>query len=324
MTKDQTISTLLIHDQRAGHLNPCLGILDSLSEFYDISSSELITPKFHRKKISLLKKLTWHPRIFKFVAQFFFKPIIELNNKPTFIICSGMPNLILSLYCSSHLDIPVIYVGDTRNVNDGLISATITALPQHIKSYQIILPTPPVRNSFVKLKKDILDEKKALLVLGGATKEHPFSEADFQLMVENFIAFCNDHRLHGVITNSRRTPLSLNLSLLELPHFIEFHNVHDQHAKPFIDNLQSASFVFVTEESTTMLAETIQSGRYVTSLHISRSQLSPLNEKYLNLNMMSRQLINENFVLRRNRNLNELNFNSVLIDSFNKVLGGNK
>ena len=59
MNKHPTLSIADIHDQRAGHLNPSLGIVDSLEKAYTTTLQKIITPSIKKWQISLLKKLSW-------------------------------------------------------------------------------------------------------------------------------------------------------------------------------------------------------------------------------------------------------------------------
>ena len=196
MKSKLSLAVLLIHDQRAGHLNPSLGVYDCLETAYTTTLDKVETPSIKKWQISILKKLSWYPPLFDFCSTIFFKKFQSKQNIDC-IICSGMPNLLYGLAISRKLKVPIFYAGDLRKVNGQLVNCTITALEQKTDSDQVVLTTPPVKKDFFTLQYDQLDQTTALLVLGGPTDEHPFSTEDFETMIKKFIAFCAQHQLKG-------------------------------------------------------------------------------------------------------------------------------
>lgn len=321
MKSKPSLAVLLIHDQRAGHLNPSLGVYDNLETAYSTTLYKIVTPTLKKWQISLLKKISWYPRLFDLFAALFFKNFI-LNHDINCIICSGMPNLIYGIFVSRSLKVPLFYAGDLRKVNSKLVSCTITALPQNTLSDQVVLTTPPVKKEFFNMQHDQLDQTTALLVLGGATDEHPFTYTDFEKIISNFILFCRNNQLKGLITNSRRTPnLSAFLNKTDIPKNIQLHFIDTEKALSLIQLIQQATYIFVTEDSTSMLAETIQSGRFVSSIYGPKSILEPLNEKYLQAQLMQRQMLEDIFQYPNVRNTQDLNSSSPITQAFKRNLG---
>ncbi len=62
-----------------------------------------------------------------------------------------------------------------------------------------------------------------------------------------------------------------------------------------------------------MLAEAIQSGRFVSSIYMKTSVFEPLNQKYLKEGLMSRQNLEDTFILPSTRDLTKLNLSEALI-----------
>lgn len=314
------LSVIIVHDNRAGHLNPSIGISNSLENVYEINLKKIITPTLKKWEISLLKKLTYYPKIFQIISSYFFNQ--NLNFKANCIICSGMPNLLYSIYISQKLSIPIFYAGDLRKVNDKLVQCTITALKQDIQTEQVILATPPTKNEFSKLRLIKPDYHSALLILGGPTDEHPFLSSDFEKIIKNFIIFCELNHLIGAITTSRRTPnINTYLQKIEIPSNITLHLIQDKNSPPLYNLMEKSAYLFVTEDSTSMLAEAIQSGRYVNSIYHTDSQLEPLTQKYLQLKLMTRQHLEKPFEISHQKNELLLDSDQLIIDAFKKCLG---
>lgn len=321
MKSKPSLAVLLIHDQRAGHLNPSLGVYDCLETAYTTSLDKIETPSIKKWQISLLKKLSWYPHLFDLCSALFFKNFQPKQNIDC-IICSGMPNLLYGIFVSRRLKSPLFYAGDLRKVNGQLVICTITALEQNTTSDQVVLTTPPVKKDFFTLQQDQLDQTTALLILGGPTDEHPFAYDDFEKIIDKFIAFCTQNQLKGLITNSRRTPnLDNYFQKTYIPENIQLHLAQTNNALSLVQLIQQATYIFVTEDSTSMLAETIQSGRYVSSIYTVASTLENLNKKYLQQHLMSRQNLKETFQLPNHKNTVDLDLTTPIIQAFKHHLG---
>lgn len=323
MPPKRSLSILIIHDNRAGHLNPSLGICEQLEGHFSVAIQEQICPNIKKWQISLLKKLSWHPKLFdKFTSLTY--PPVKANIKADLIVCSGMPNLLYALSISIKNNIPLYYAGDTRKANNLLITRTITALKQDIATKQLILPTPPVRKMFTDLQLTTPNSNTALLTLGGPTTEHPFQQSDYIKLIHSFVAFCKKNNLTGLITNSRRTPnLESVWNELKDNVHIKLHLTQNENSKKLNELIQISRYIFVTEDSTSMLAEAIQSGRHVSSISTAASKFEPLNQKYIDNQLITRQFIGDNLSMPAQQNLALLNISQPLIESVKEDLGFN-
>jgi mitochondrial fission protein ELM1 len=321
MKSKPSLSVLLIHDHRAGHLNPSLGVYNCLETAYTTTLNKVETPSIKKWQISLLKKFSWYPHLFDLCSAIFLKGFQPKQNIDC-IICSGMPNLLYGIFISRRLKIPLFYAGDLRKVNGRLINCTITALEQNTTSDQVVLTTPPVKKDFFTLQQDQLDQTTALLILGGPTDEHPFTYNDFEKIIDKFIAFCIKNQLKGLITNSRRTPnLERYFQKTNIPELIQLHLVQTENALSLVQLIQQATYIFVTEDSTSMLAETIQSGRFICSIYSSKSILEPLNQKYLQHKLLQRQNLAEDFQRPEYKNTQDLDLTRPIVQAFKRNLG---
>lgn len=321
MKSKLSLAVLLIHDQRAGHLNPSLGVYDCLETAYTTTLDKVETPSIKKWQISILKKLSWYPPLFDFCSTIFFKKFQSKQNIDC-IICSGMPNLLYGIFVSRRLKVPLFYAGDLRKVNGQLVNCTITALEQNTASDQVVLATPPVKKDFINLQQDQLDQTTALLILGGPTDEHPFTYDDFEKIIDKFIAFCTQNQLKGLITNSRRTPnLDRYFQKTKIPENIQLHLVQTKNALSLVQLIKQATYIFVTEDSTSMLAETIQSGRFICSIYNSKSILEPLNQKYLQHKLMQRQNLAADFQHPDCKNTQTLDLTRPIVQAFKRNLG---
>ncbi len=56
MKSKPSLAVLLIHDQRAGHLNPSLGVYDNLETAYSTTLYKIVTPTSKKVANQPLKK----------------------------------------------------------------------------------------------------------------------------------------------------------------------------------------------------------------------------------------------------------------------------
>ncbi|CAM4341089.1 ELM1/GtrOC1 family putative glycosyltransferase [Acinetobacter pragensis] len=279
---------LVIHDGRNGHHNPSLAIAEILQTQYAFSIQNYKQNSMTSKRLtSLLKKASHFPWLFKLLSPLLFKSIPPNLKNTKVIVCSGMPNLIYAAYLSQRFNIPLIYAGNVRNFNAHFIDWSISAMHQECSCKQIILPTPPVLQKFSQLQ-NLPFSEHAVLMLGGSTTEYPFQDKDFELMIMNFIQFTQGRHLTGTIICSRRTP-NLSQQSLDLmqQHAVEFKAFSKD--IPIMDSLTKSHYIFVTEDSVTMLAEAIHTGRVVTSICFNEQVISSLIGKYLDQHLIQRK-----------------------------------
>lgn len=282
-------SVLVIHDGRKGHLHPSLAVAEIIQEKYQCVLQNYPQPyHLNKKLISILKKVSHFPYVFKLFGQLIFKAEPENMKNVEVIICSGMPNLIYAAYLAYKYNILLLYVGNLRAFNDQFIDLSITALPQNVNCKQIILNTPPVSSKFSAIIPQ--QNHHAILLLGGSTKEYPFSKQQLIEIITNFSHFVQKQKLKGNIIFSRRTP-ELNLDALS---FISTQNINlidQQQNIEVCKQMTQSKFIFVTEDSITMLAEAIHTGAIVTSICLDESKIPDLIAKYLDKSYIQRKSI---------------------------------
>ncbi|WP_173910253.1 ELM1/GtrOC1 family putative glycosyltransferase [Acinetobacter sp. Marseille-Q1618] len=283
-------TVIVIHDGRKGHLNPSLAVAEIVQEKYALGFHAFQLPMSMSKKwVSLFKKLSNFPIFYKIFGQLFFKAEPANIQQAEMIICSGMPNLIYAAYLSQKFHLPLLYVGNLRKFNEKLIDLSITALPQNVNCKQIILPTPPVSANFTT-QYNLPKQHNAVLLLGGSTTEYPFSKQNFADMIQQFTHFISTHQLKGSVICSRRTP-NLDTKSLDLLHIQQIEYI-DQHQKVTMsEKLAQCKYIFVTEDSITMLSEAIHTGAVVTAICLNEAKTDELIEKYLNYQYIQRKSI---------------------------------
>lgn len=283
-------SVIVIHDGRKGHLNPSLAVAEIIQEKYSLGFQAFQLPiTLSKKWVSLFKKFSNFPIFYKFLGQLFFKFEPTGIQQTEIIICSGMPNLIYAAYLAQKYQIPLLYVGNLRKFNENLIDLSITALAQNVNCKQIILPTPPVSAHFATQLK-AQEQHEAVLLLGGSTSDYPFSKQDYSDMIQEFAHFVSIHQLKGSVICSRRTP-DLDPKSLDLLRAQQIDHIDPHQKFTMSEKLAQCKYIFVTEDSITMLSEAIHTGAIVTSVCLNEAKTDELIEKYLNYQYIQRKSI---------------------------------
>ena len=285
---------LVVHDGHTGHLNPSLAIGEILEQQFRNSYETLKVPvNLGNSMVSLLKRLSWFPRLFRVMAKLIFGAAPVHIAQYRLIVCSGMSNLLYSAYLSQEFDIPLAFSGDIGSFNEHLIHWTISALAQPTQVEQIILPTLPVRKKFIELRAQPHCGEASLL-LGGPTHEYPFTQADYLNIIRHFDFFVQAYNIQGYIVCSRRTPaFNSRIKKYLKTSALKFVSIND--TTPIEHLVARSKYIFVTEDSSTMLSEAIQSGRIVRSVCLNPEHNNLLIEKYLHNHLIQRQPANQPF-----------------------------
>lgn len=282
---------LIIHDNRIGHLNPAIAVSEMIEKRFYLQSEQFAIPTLPKRTVSIFKKLSHFPNLFRTLGRLYFKFLPRNLEHTDVIVCSGMPNLIYAAYLSQRFNIPLIYAGGTRKFNWRLIDWTITTIPEDHSGRQIIIPTGAVPSKITRLA-HIPSNHEACLLIGGPTKEYPFTHQDFEEMIQQFVQFADHHQIQASVVCSRRTPaLSEHVIQMLKDKNIELVNTYSKTS--ICDVLKRSEYIFVTEDSATMLSESIQTGRIVISICREYSEKDEIIQNYLDLELIQRKTIGQ-------------------------------
>lgn len=291
MNNQRRNKVLIIHDNRMGHLNPSIAVSEMIEKRFYLQGELFQIPFLSKRLVSLFKKLSNFPRLYTAAARLIFKcPIPNLDHTDV-IVCSGMPNLIYAAYLSQKFHIPLIYVGGTRKFNANLIDWIINVIPEPNIDHQITIPTTPVRRIITDLAQ-LPSNHEVCLLLGGTTHEHPFTSQEFIQIIKNFIQFTQQHNIQGTIVSSRRTPESV-ITYIQTSITSEINFVNQNSKIPIHEVLEKSDYIFVTEDSVTMLSEAIQTGRATISICCENTATDQMIKQYIDLKFIQRKSINQ-------------------------------
>lgn len=280
---------LIIHDQRQGHLNPSIAVSEMISKQFYLQPEQFAIPTLSKRTVSIFKKLSHFPRLFNALGRMYFKFLPKSLEHTDVIVCSGMPNLIYGAYLSQRFNIPLIYIGSTRKFNWQLIDWMINVVPEKNNSHQISVPTIPARRQISNLI-NFPSQHEACLLLGGPTQEYPFTPQDFSSMICEFVKFADQRKMKASVVCSRRTP-DLSAESIQLLQSKHIELVSPTSKTSICDVLKRSEYLFVTEDSATMLSESIQTGRIVISVCREDSATDTMIQGYLDQQLIQRKTI---------------------------------
>lgn len=196
--------------------------------------------------------------------------------RPGLIVASGGQGLPFAINLSRKLKIPLIYCGDPAPYPPDWIDALLVPLPIATNQYQIVtemLPTPmsPARISDCgqAFRAGLqAGQKLGCLLIGGASRSHRYHENDW----EQLAAAINSMGQQGwrwLISTSSRTPVDVEVLLqrrLNAEVIVKAVWWHQKQERILPDFLGAADFVFITQDSLSMLSEAVSAGKPLIAL----------------------------------------------------------
>lgn len=298
-----------LYDEKAGHNNAVKAVEQMLNAQYHFPTFSIHTTPLKKWVISLSKKLLSFPKIIHYLLTPYLyntiiTPILEYSQQYQsthfIILCSGMNNVIIAHYAKSYIQqiqpqikIHVHYFGALR----GLDSANLDLVANTLDSTQsnhVKLPTPPVRHHFIETRYKPFIAQKVLLILGGATQNYPFIEQDWLHILTGIHTYAQKYHLSVDVITSRRTPLSTH----EIQQSIQqlqlncINQVYDN-TTSLAELIADYELLFVTEDSVSMVSETINTGRSVITLYPQNTTTEPLILEYAHQNWLTRCSVQE-------------------------------
>lgn len=271
------LKVLKITDGRAGHITVTEGTLEAIKKTYNVEVFELpikIRAKFLLRvfKFILIHNLLSNRFVLNdFFISLFYKNYQKPMHNIDLIISTGGDTLFINAWLSNVLDVKNIFCSSLRGIDSKYFSIVIGTLEQKLKNY-IKLDMAPTRiildDFYNKIQyfcnaKDIdMNGKYFVLLIGGDGSGYKYNKADYQELVYSFMLLVKKHKAKALITTSRRTGIKYEKLLKEL--FLQY-NKDIAYSVYFGQNpekivavyLELASIVFVTEESGSMITESL-------------------------------------------------------------------
>lgn len=266
---------LILSDGRAGHFNQSLAVADAIREIENVEVQYIevkvkkLGKYFLRTLLntSLGQKLCKGTYLLKFIPLFY--EGYTCDQKPDIIISAGKDTSLLNVLLALNYGSKNFFIGHPKKLDHHLFTAILTVLDLGYDN-QIILDVAPTRSYNGDLKEfaeqydlDHQGEYYTLLI-GGDGSGYQFKQED----IEQLITFVNAtaDKVKWLITTSRRTPVEYEEKMekeMKAECFIAFNTNPKKVVSGF---LELSSMVFVTEESASMVSESIASRNPVITL----------------------------------------------------------
>lgn len=334
------MKVLVIKDDKPGHYNQTEGLILYLKDIFEDLEIEYIEieikSKLKRKILRIL--LNTFPNFFtensiKYLP-FFYKKFDTPKNKPDLIISTGGNTSNLNVWFSKVYKCKNILNGALRGLKEELFTYITTVIDLGYKN-QIILDVAPsvvtkekLRESgiaFIRNKKLSNDDKYYTLLIGGDGAGYKYNNKFYNNLIEFVKEISIKKNIKWLITTSRRTPLDIEQEMKNklkdyCAYFVDYNKNPEKVMLPF---LSLSEKIFVTEESSSMISESILSEKDVFTICIvknkSDSNYKNIIDKFVKSGYIVRYKINNefNFELLNKKN-NSYKYKNLLKDKFAK------
>jgi len=320
------LNILKITDGKAGHITVTDGVIEAIKEHYKVQIYELNLTLRVKFFLRLLKFIFNSDTLNRKMSQnewlipIFYKNYKKPNQPIDLIISSGGDTSFINIWLSKLLNVYNIYCSGLRGINPEHFSLIISTVDLGLAN-SITLEAAPTKVELSKIsnsaaifcKEKYLDkeDKYFVLLIGGDGAGYTYKRKDFEKLVESFMDLVVKNGAKALITTSRRTGVENEKFLKEL--FSKYQN-HIAYSVYYNQNpekvvaiyLHLASVIFVTEESGSMITESLFSRK---PLFTFRPKTVKDQEKY-------KSFLNNFYIKNRMILLNlEDNFSSMDVES---------
>jgi uncharacterized protein len=256
----------LLSDGAQGHLSQSQGIVDSLAD--ELTVAVTVVPLTIRsrfwKRIGrvclpwILNPQRWLQRVYTITT-----PDGEC---PDLIVSSGANTLLANGLLAKQYSTANVYSGRIRGYPARCYSVIFSVVPEVNATNNCVLPLPPVPASIYraspvsKVTDQAAQTPRLAVLIGGDGAGCVYSQNDLQLLAIFLTQLCQKHQWKLLVTTSRRTGVEAETILKK---YIAEDCIaqavwwSDKPSPVISDFLLQATAVVVTEDSLTMIAESI-------------------------------------------------------------------
>ncbi|MDI3514695.1 MAG: uncharacterized protein PWP40_1924 [Rhodocyclaceae bacterium] len=267
--QDETreLTVWLLSDGAPGHLSQSRGIVDALAtrRAVETHTIELRIRSSFWKRLGrlLLPRIrdvgAWFERIYG---------IAPPPGRPDLIISSGANTLLANALLARLHRAPNVYSGTLKGYDPTAFDCVFSVVPLGVACNHV-LPLPPVPGELARPLSAADGEALIAVLVGGDGAGYVFKDADWHAFADGLATLARREGARLLLTTSRRTGAAAEAILREaLPAELLADAVWWSQAprKVMRDFLAAAQAIVVTEDSLSMVAESLYSGRPVLSV----------------------------------------------------------
>jgi len=300
--QDIELKILKITDGKAGHITVTDGVIEAIKKHYKVQIIELnvtLRVKFFLSLLKFIFNSDWlSKKISKddWLVPFFYKNYEKPSQQIDLIISSGGDTSFINIWLSNILDVNNIYCSGLRGIKPERFSLIISTLELGLNN-SIILEIAPTKIGSKTISHDATlfckdrgfneQEKYFVLLIGGDGAGYRYQNKDLENLVKNFMELTVKSEAKALITTSRRTGIENEKFLKEqfskYDEYVTYSVYYQQDPEKVVAvYLHLASAIFVTEESGSMITESLFSKKPLFTLRPKTVKDQKRYELFLN------------------------------------------
>ena len=274
--KPRPLSIWLISDGLPGHYNPSLGILHAIGRYRDVQHKTIETRLRSKMLRPLMRYLVnYMPGLCPGLLRLFYRYDSLPQGIPDLIISGGGNTLFFNAAIGGMFkQAKNVINGTLKHYNPKRFFRIFTVVPLESVDNNVVLDLPPAnitgsQESRTQKTPADVNEKLYCLLVGGDGAGYRYSENDWTRLAEGISRLSVEFGTQWLITTSRRTGRQAEHILEDAIRESAIREVvwfAKQPARVVQRFLESASRVFCTEDSLTMVSEAIFSEKPVCTL----------------------------------------------------------
>lgn len=318
---------LLISDGKAGHESVSRGMLENLSEYINFNTKNINIKMKSNFFKPILKFISNHKYLHKFISlrliNFFYRyePRDIDFQKIDLIISTGGKTSFVNILLSKLYNINNIYCSSLRGLKPELFTYIATLDHNNNFNNALKFDIAPLKikfdikkaNDFSKSIKLESNQKVWSILIGGPTKEYKFTEYEIITAIETVIQKAQSKNIKILLTTSRRTPATIDKHIENMA--CKYNNIayivlYNKSPQKVMNNyLQLSDAIFVTEDSGSMIAESIYSKKPVITIRPKLTKQLKIFKLFIENCTKNRYIYSCNIHELENFNMASMKFN---------------
>ncbi len=278
----------IISEGSPGHLSQSEGLVAALSRRIDIEVHVIATRPRFGGFVRQLVKLRMGQRG-KPLSDRFLKRWLGCEphpSKPDLIVTSGGKAVFAARSLAVKHAAPLVFLGERKPYPSAWFHTVFTPSPFETDAHDVPIEMIPTGMSPEKVDaaangwSERPQGRLWAMIIGGKSRSHDFAEADWMHLATRMNELAETHDIRWLVSTSRRTGAQAEEVLRKhlAPRFIARAVWWAEKPEKLMSAfLGSAEWVFVTQDSVTMVTEAVASGRPVVVTMPQRVSLAPTN-----------------------------------------------
>ncbi len=276
----------IISEGSPGHVSQSEGLVAALAQRTPIEVDVVQTrPKFG----GFVRKLVrwWMGRSGSALSDRFLKRRLGCAppaSRPDLIVASGGKAAFAARSLAVKHAAPLVFLGERKPYPSRWFHTVFTPSPFETDSHDVPVEMVPTRitPAAVDAAADAWPERPQgrlwAMLIGGPSVSHPYTTDDWQALGSQMNVLAENHGIRWLVSTSRRTGVEAEAALRRsiapcaIARAVWWAQNPEKLMAPF---LGSAAWVFVTQDSVTMVTEAIASGRPVVVTMPAKTELKP-------------------------------------------------